>query len=79
MQNCVFNTTDILINWHPVTKRFFIKWLAIKFWRTESYKIPGRVYKGIQSVRFPYCWFTRFFVLSIFPSRMLIKRISFVV
>jgi len=72
----MFNTTNILINRHPVFCIFRLKGTTFRPGRGKSQLIPGRINKCIHRVYFSSCRTSAYRTLSIDPVLAFLKRRS---
>ena len=65
MQDSMFNTTDILVNVHPVVSDFFIEWSLVIFSVCIAQEVPRGIDKCVHCICLTTCWTTTFRTCSV--------------
>ena len=76
MQHRMFNTADILVDWHPVIVFRLIKRLVILMGRGEPGEIPGAFEEGIERICFTRGRLAAAWAINVLPRWVPVERIA---
>ena len=64
MEDCVLDSTNVLIHWHPVIVSTPVQWTFLIIWAGVAIEIPGRLHECVHGIHFSPCGTVTFRALS---------------